>query len=52
LNSLQEGEDDEGLTTRGVLEILPRRVTRSMSRGEISSLSSLCLFCISLLWFP
>ena len=48
-NSLQEGEDDEGLTTQDAMEALLRRITRSMSREETSNLSSLSLFCISLL---
>jgi len=48
-NSLQEGEDDEGVTTTTTsLEAPSRRITRSMSRGESSIPSSLSLFCISL----
>jgi len=43
---------DEDLTTQDVMEVLPRRTTRSMSRKETSSLSSLSLFCISLCDFP
>jgi len=45
-NFLQEGEDDEGVTTS--LEAPSRRITRIMSRGESSIPSSLSLFCITL----
>jgi len=46
-NSLQEGEDDEGVTTT-TLEAPSRRITTSMYRGESSIPSSLSLFCVSL----
>ena len=46
LNSLQEGEEDEGVTT--CLEGPSRRITRSMSRGESFMPSPLSLFCITL----
>jgi len=39
---------DEGVTTTTSLEAPSRRITRSMSRGESSSPSSLSLFCITL----
>ena len=46
-NSLQEGEDDEDVTTSSSSkEANPRRITRSMTKGK--ALSSLSLFCISL----
>ena len=44
-NSLQEGENDEGMTTS--LEASSRRITRSMPRGESSIPSPLSLFCIT-----
>jgi len=48
-NSLQEGEDDEGLTNHDTsIESPSRRITRSMSRGESSIPSPLSLFCITL----
>ena len=52
-NSLQEGEDDEGVTHHTTsLEAPSRRITRSMSRGESSIPSPLSLFCITLVWIP
>jgi len=47
--TLEVGKVDEGLTTQDVMEVVPRRITRSMSRGGTSSPSSLSLFFISLL---
>jgi len=47
-NSLQGGEDDEGVITTTSLEAPSRRITRTMSRGESSIPSSLSLFCITL----
>ena len=49
-NSLQEREDDEGMTTS--LKAPSRRITRSMSRRESSIPSPLSFFCIILVWIP
>jgi len=48
LNSLQEGEDDEELTTQDTMKALPRRITGSMTRGKTFIPSSLSLFSNSL----
>jgi len=37
---------DEGLTTQGTMETPPRRITRSMIKGEDPSSMSLSLFSI------
>jgi len=48
-NSLQEGEDDEGVTNHDTsIEAPSRMITRSMSRRESSIPSPLSLFCITL----
>ena len=48
-NSLQEKEDDEGVTNNNTsIEAPSRRITRSMSRGESSIPSPLSLFSITL----
>ena len=49
MNSLQEGEDDEGVTTPSSMENLSRRITRSMTKRE--AFPSLSLFSISLVLF-
>jgi len=52
-NSLQEREDDEGVTHHTTsLEAPSGRITRRMSRGESSIRSSLSFFCITLVWIP
>ena len=53
LQSLSEpiqSVSDEGMTTPNTMETLPRRITRSMTKGE--TFPSLSLFRISLVWFP
>jgi len=46
-NSLQEGEDDEDVSTSSSSkDAHPRRIIRSMTKGN--ALSSLSLFCITL----